>query len=110
MAEIANTDLLQKQAEEEKKKQEELQTLITDLDAYGELEKMHSDALASYRKRREAYADSSETYHQMNRLYMDGQVGILAETLKEGIPCPVCGSTSHPSPPNFRQRSQLKMN
>ena len=98
LGEIANTDLLQKQAEEEKKKQEELQTLITDLDAYGELEKMHSDALASYRKRREAYADSSETYHQMNRLYMDGQVGILAETLKEGIPCPVCGSTSHPSP------------
>lgn len=98
LGETANTDMLQKQAEEEKKKQEELQTLITDLDAYGKLEKKHSDALASYKKRREVYDDSSETYHKMNRLYMDGQAGILAESLKEGIPCPVCGSTSHPSP------------
>jgi exonuclease SbcC len=33
-----------------------------------------------------------EIYHQ----FIDGQAGILAATLSEGDPCPVCGSTSHP--------------
>jgi DNA repair protein SbcC/Rad50 len=31
-------------------------------------------------------------YHQ----FIEGQAGILAATLAEGCPCPVCGSTSHP--------------
>ena len=34
----------------------------------------------------------------MNRAFLDGQAGILASGLKEGEPCPVCGSRSHPSP------------
>ena len=36
------------------------------------------------------------TYEQMNRLYLDGQAGILAQTLQMGMPCPVCGSLEHP--------------
>ena len=36
-------------------------------------------------------------YEDMQRAFMDEQAGILASELKEGQPCPVCGSTSHPS-------------
>ncbi len=34
----------------------------------------------------------------MQRRYLDGQAGVLAQTLEENSPCPVCGSTHHPRP------------
>lgn len=35
---------------------------------------------------------------EMESRYLDEQAGILAGRLKEGEPCPVCGSVSHPTP------------
>ena len=35
-------------------------------------------------------------YQRLFKLYLDEQAGIIAETLIEGTPCPVCGSTNHP--------------
>lgn len=44
-------------------------------------------------------ADTAEqTYQQMQKAYLDGQAGVLALSLQEGVPCPVCGSTNHPAP------------
>lgn len=37
-------------------------------------------------------------YEQKNKAYLDEQAGIIAETLAEGEPCPVCGSREHPCP------------
>ena len=47
--------------------------------------------------KREA-AEKRTVYESMNMAYLDEQAGILAAELKEGQPCPVCGSLSHPSP------------
>ena len=44
----------------------------------------------------EKYRQSNEIYEAKNRAFLNEQAGILAETLEEGIECPVCGSTAHP--------------
>ena len=44
------------------------------------------------------FAEKEKEYLRARRIFLDDQAGILAEQLLEGVPCPVCGSTSHPNP------------
>ena len=39
----------------------------------------------------------SVSYRTMERAFLDQQAGILAQNLKSGVPCPVCGSLEHPN-------------
>ena len=41
-------------------------------------------------------AQLAQVYETKNKAFLDEQAGIIASTLSEGIPCPVCGSVSHP--------------
>lgn len=49
----------------------------------------------------EAAMDTStrllQIYNDKNTAFLREQAGIMASTLAEGIPCPVCGSVHHPS-------------
>jgi len=51
--------------------------------------KEYEDADRAYELKRKKY---DELYHR----FIEGQAGRLAAELKEGEPCPVCGSTAHP--------------
>lgn len=42
--------------------------------------------------------DAAAAYEQLFEAYLADQAGILADTLTDGAPCPVCGSVHHPSP------------
>ncbi|MCC8105592.1 MAG: AAA family ATPase [Clostridiales bacterium] len=45
-----------------------------------------------------AYQSARAEYEQLRAAFLDEQAGILARSLKDGEPCPVCGSREHPHP------------
>jgi exonuclease SbcC len=69
------------------------------------LRKESENAKTEYTSKQEAYlkarelADSTDAeYDRLNRAFLDAQAGVLALSLVEGEPCPVCGSETHPDP------------
>ena len=68
-------------------------TLVKELDeAKAALETTQREFVESDK----VYSAAREDFESKNRAFMNEQAGILAESLEEGCPCPVCGSTSHP--------------
>lgn len=51
---------------------------------------------SDYQKKAEEYSQLQKQYEISNRRFLDAQAGILAGSLLDGEPCPVCGSKVHP--------------
>lgn len=80
-------------------------TLETSISAALELNQAIEETRRALTRGEKAYASAKKALEEsvlahldVQRRYLDGQAGILAHTLQEGLPCPVCGSTHHPSP------------
>ena len=54
-------------------------------------------AQESYRAAAAAQDEAHARRDALERAFLDAQAGLLAESLVEGAPCPVCGSTHHPA-------------
>ena len=54
-------------------------------------------AQESYRTAAAAQDKARARQNTLERAFLDAQAGLLAESLTEGAPCPVCGSTHHPA-------------
>jgi len=75
------------------------------------VEETQKEYLQAERKEREAYG----LWQQADTAYKRASIGIVADMLKEGAPCPVCGSVEHPMPfqsdgtvPDLKEVEKLK--
>ena len=87
------TELLE--AEEKEKSLQKLRKEITELK---KLEISYQNAVTEYLNAQQEALEYREFFGTLEKQFMDGQAGVLSETLREGEPCPVCGSLSHPKP------------
>jgi exonuclease SbcC len=86
-------------------KKQALQERQASLSAFYKSKKEHETLLTLKEKAKSDYRTASEKsqrlraeYECMHKTYLDEQAGFLADHLKPGMPCPVCGSKEHPTP------------
>lgn len=74
-----------------------LSAILGEISEIEEAEEGLKNAQDEYLRASERVREAKARYDGMNTAYLNEQAGILAETLAEGEPCPVCGSRTHPS-------------
>lgn len=75
----------------------ELEGLSSMLKDYEKLIKRHKQSSDIYLQNCEKANAAEQTYKEIKMVFMNAQAGILASSLSDGVPCPVCGSIHHPS-------------
>lgn len=97
-----NLSLQKKQKEEEKK---QLEQLAASLSVWEQQKKQLEEKQLEYKKAAVASSRLLRVYEEKQRAFLNEQAGLLASTLQEGSPCPVCGSLSHPNPAVLSQQA-----
>lgn len=75
-----------------------LKRILDSIGQYESLMETLAKAQEKYSAQSLKYQKKREETARLEKCFLDAQAGILAAGLKEGQPCPVCGSTDHPHP------------
>ena len=88
-------DAAQKEADKRKNDFDELEKSAANCE---HLLKEFNALQEAYISTQKSYEEFDVNYKHLRKIYMDEQAGIIAQELKDGVPCPVCGSLDHPKP------------
>lgn len=77
---------------------QETRELFKIIASYEKSKLSHNNLKIEYDSFEKVYKSIKKNYNDMDELYKKEQAGILACSLKENTPCPVCGSKNHPNP------------
>lgn len=96
---------LSHQKDRAQEKQGKLQRLAKGIADCHEQERKYAALQGEYLKAAKESDQATRDHEAMNRAFLDEQAGIIAETLEDGKPCPVCGALEHPRPARISEKA-----
>lgn len=91
-------ETLRQRQERAQEKQKAIQSLYQKLKDCNASRQALQAAQQRYQQARTREEQAELVYSHKNRAFLDAQAGLLAQSLEDGQPCPVCGALHHPQP------------